>query len=622
MDVTSNERLKAGIRHHQAGRLAQAGQKYNEILQRRPNDANALHLSGVLAGQQGNTDAAIDLIRRAIGVNPKFAEAYRNLGSVLAQKGRFNEAGAAYQKVLEVLPTDCSAHRKLGAAFAANEHFQNAVSAFSKAIEINPSFAEAHHDLGTILAIFNRLDDAIAAHSKAIALKPGFAEAHYSLGNLLSRKGRAGEALAACRRATQLRANFADAYVSIGAIFLHEHRAIDAVEQFRKVFEIDSGQLKILNHIGTALVAQGKFEEAAGYFRRFLEQCPESEFGYGYRNLVSTGRVAAAAGDCQRLAAVLHDLNSPADNRIAAGFALGKLFDDAGRFDDSFSCYSDANALGKQSRAAAGDVYQPDSVQSTVNHLIAVFERGRFGNGRNSGASSELPVFIVGMPRSGTTLIHQIVASHPQAHGIGERTDISEIAMDLNDSELWDDANALSAAAMRHLQRLEAMRTDAARIIDKTPSNVYWLGLIALLFPNARVICCRRDARDTCLSCYFQWFSLGNTFSFDLAHCGFEYLEIERLMNHWIRTLPLKMIEVQYETLVADLEGQSRRLIEFLGLPWDPACVQFHRAQTTVLTSSVWQVRQPIYQSSVGRWRHYQRHLGSLIEALGRTASR
>jgi tetratricopeptide (TPR) repeat protein len=618
--VTSKDRLKAAITHHRAGRLSEAREMYREILRRRPNDANALHLLGVLAGQQGKTDAAIDLVRRAISIKPRFAEAYRNLGSLLAEKAQFNEAAAAYRKVLAVWPTNCPAHRELGARFAANEYFQKAVLAFSKAIHIRPDFAEAHHDLGSILAILNRVDDAISAYSKAIKLKPGFIDAHYSLGNLLSRKGRPDDAVAACRRAAELKPDFADARFSIGEIMLREHRAADAVEHFRKAFEINPEQHPILNRIGNALLAQGKFDEAATYFRRFLEACAESEFGLGYRNLVSTGRVAASPKDCQRLRTHLNDPNTPADNRVAAGFALGKLLDDAGRFDEAFICYAAANSLSKQYRAASGDSYRPDSVHRNNDRLIAAFDRKCFENGRNSGESSELPVFIVGMPRSGTTLVHQIASSHPQVQGIGERMDIAEIATALNNSASWGDIHAIKAAAKRHLQRLRAMNAVASRIIDKTPGNVQGLGLIALLFPAAQVIYCRREARDTCLSCYFQSFLQGHTFSFDLAHCGMEYLEVERLMNHWRRTSPLKMLEVQYEKLVTDLEGQSRRLINFLGLPWDPTCLKFYRADTTVLTASAWQVRQPIYQSSMGRWRNYQRHLGPLLDVLGLTA--
>lgn len=162
------------------------------------------------------------------------------------------------------------------------------------------------------------------------------------------------------------------------------------------------------------------------------------------------------------------------------------------------------------------------------------------------------------------------------------------------------------------------MDPKALRIIDKMPDNLHRLGLIKLLFPSARVILCRRDPRDTCLSCFFQWFGEGNLFAFDLASCGHQHLARDRIADHWRQGRPLRMLEMQYEELVADLEGQSRRLIEFLGLPWDPACLEFHRTQTSIQTASFWQVRQPLYQSSVGRWKHYEKHLGPLIKALNR----
>jgi hypothetical protein len=312
----------------------------------------------------------------------------------------------------------------------------------------------------------------------------------------------------------------------------------------------------------------------------------------------------------------------PAVSRIDAGFALGKALDESGRYDEAFAHYAEANSLVKRFRASVGDRYDPRAVHRLNDQMFEVFTPNYFEQRRGWGEPSELPVFIVGMPRSGTTLVQQIAASHSLVHGAGELGDIADIAKtfggsDVRSAALGWDRDSVKAVAQRHIQRLQALRGNAPRVIDKAPSNVHHLGLIALLFPSARVIFCRRDARDTCLSCYFQWFARGNTFSFDLAHCGHEYLATDRLMNHWRRTLPLAMLDVQYEELVADLEGRSRRLLDFLSLPWEPACLEFHRTETTILTSSSWQVRQPIYQSSVGRWRHYERHLRPLLEVLG-----
>jgi len=206
-------------------------------------------------------------------------------------------------------------------------------------------------------------------------------------------------------------------------------------------------------------------------------------------------------------------------------------------------------------------------------------------------------------------------------HGAGELADIQHIAGSMGGSDAKSAAlgwrrNAVTEAAARHLKRLSGLNASATRIVDKQPGNVLFLGLIPLLFPRARIIICRRDPRDTCLSCYFQNFT-SSLFAFDLAHCGHQQVHVYRLMDHWLRALPVPMLEVQYEEMVGDLDGQSRRLIDFLGLPWDPACLEFHRAKTAVLTFSAWQVRQPIYSRSVGRWRNYERHLGPLFKALG-----
>jgi hypothetical protein len=284
--------------------------------------------------------------------------------------------------------------------------------------------------------------------------------------------------------------------------------------------------------------------------------------------------------------------------------------------------FDKANALLKASRAAQGERFESAGFSRWIDKIISKFSAQCFLERREWGESSELPVFIVGMPRSGTSLLEQIVASHHQVFGAGERKDIGRICLKLGEGnmtavEKWTEQTARKAAK-EHLEHLQLIGGDAARVIDKMPDNVQTLGQIAILFPGARVIFCRRDARDNCLSCYFQWLTdAGNVFTNDLADCGQRYLGIERLIHHWQSVLPIRMLEVHYEELVSDLEGQSRRLIDFLGLPWDSRCLEFHKTKRPVLTASVWQVRQPIYNSSVGRWRHYEKHLGPLRGVLG-----
>ena len=233
------------------------------------------------------------------------------------------------------------------------------------------------------------------------------------------------------------------------------------------------------------------------------------------------------------------------------------------------------------------------------------------------GDDSEVPVFIVGMPRSGTTLVEQIAASHPAVFGAGERDDIGALAGAQFPGGTADlDAVAAGTLARTHLERMRDLAGEALRITDKTPVNFLYLGLIALLFPRARIVHCRREARDVCLSCYFQNFVAGLPWATDLADLGRYHRAYRRIMDHWHQVLPLTILDVDYQDLVAAPEEGSRRIVDFLGLPWDDACLDFHRSRRTVRSAANWQVRRPIYATSVGRWKAYEPWLGPLLDAL------
>jgi hypothetical protein len=242
------------------------------------------------------------------------------------------------------------------------------------------------------------------------------------------------------------------------------------------------------------------------------------------------------------------------------------------------------------------------------------------------GSPSDVPVFIVGMQRSGTTLTEQIAASHPQVYGAGELEHIRRIAGMIKIGRPESTVRQLTSAdslalAGDYLRKVREIGGDALRIVDKMPHNFQYLGLIAILFPKARIIHCTRDPMDNCVSCFTQSFTGHHGYNTDLRQLGLYYREYRRLMDHWRRVLPIPMLEIDYEEMVADQETQSRRLIDFLGLDWDPACLNFHETDRSVQTASRWQVRQPIYKTSVKRWKDYEKHLGPLKKALGELAA-
>ena len=302
-------------------------------------------------------------------------------------------------------------------------------------------------------------------------------------------------------------------------------------------------------------------------------------------------------------------------------YAASELLDKLGRYDEAFAQATGANVLRRPP-------YDPAIHQQTFDRLIAYFTRERITALPRAEHRSQKPVFIVGMPRSGTSLVEQILASHPSIHGAGELDFINRVfagtlsmlSATANDYPACLDRLTVDIAngmAEIYLRPLIALDPGAERITDKLPLNFLHLGLIALLLPDAHVIHCRRDPLDTCLSCYMTEFALANDFKYDLTHAGLFYRLYERLMEHWKSVLDIPILDVDYEQMIAEPEVQSRRLIEFVGLPWDEQCLRFHESKRAVITASTQQVREPIYNSSVQRWRHYEKFLGPLKTALG-----
>jgi len=609
--MTLERQLDSGMSHHQAGRLAEAEAIYRRVLAEQPNNARALHLLGTLAGQCGRFDMAADLIRQVIRLNPDSADAHHNLSLAMRNLGQFDESVAAARRAVRLDPKHADAYLSLGNTLTRMGKLDEAIAAFSKAIECRPRWAMPRLSLGQLFHEQGRFEEARSAFQQVAHFEPNNSDAHNCLAMSLADLQRLHEAAKALDRAAALSPDSALTHEARGTILLRSGHGAKAVDCFRRALEIAPEWPSGWINLGQALRQIGRFTEAADCFRKLHAL----RSGAVQASILMAGVAASAdAAEIGRLTASLNDPQTSIADRAALGFVLGKMLDEADRFDEAFEHYARANSLLLQMRHAAGERYDSDQFAHRVDDLIAAFTPGFFARTRGWGEPSDLPVFIVGMPRSGTSLVEQIASSHPDIFGAGELTDIGDIATSLNLAQCRP--AQVSDAARKHLDRLRVLGGSASRVIDKMPPNVEHLGLIATLFPSARIILCRRDPRDTCLSCFFQRFIAGNLFSFDLTQCGRHHVHTDRLIAHWLKVLPLQILQIQYEDLIGDLEGQSRRIVNFLGLPLNPACLDFHRTERTVQTSSAWQVRQPIYSRSVSRWRNYERHLAPLFQAL------
>ncbi len=410
------------------------------------------------------------------------------------------------------------------------------------------------------------------------------------------------------------------AHESLGQMYLSDGIIERALQSSARSVELAPDQMGHLASRAWVLEAAGQLDEAWEVVQRVVNE------GRYLNHVVRLyARLARRRGLHQRALELVFKVMSsggkPPTEQSSLHLAVAELLEDAGRYDEAFSHAVRGNALRMQQ-------YDPDAHERMVDRVIAYFTRDRMRFLVRATTRSDRPVFVVGMPRSGTSLIEQILASHPEVHGAGELDWMCRIyagALGMLSATEDDYPSCLDrltvdqadGLAQTYLPPMDGLSPSAMRITDKFPLNFLHLGLIAVLLPEARIIHCRRDAMDTCVSCFMTHFSFGNDYKYNLTHLGRFYRDYQRLMAHWKSVLDLRILEVDYESVVENIERESRRMVEFLNLPWNDKCLRFHETKRTVATASVQQVRRPIYHSSVHRCRRYERYLGPLKQALG-----
>ncbi|CAN5213716.1 tetratricopeptide repeat protein [soil metagenome] len=580
-------------------------------------DAEDWHARATDALARRRPAEAEQAARRAIALDPRAAAYHVSLARSLNNQQRLPEALTVLREAVRLNPDDGFARCCLGHVARRLGSLDVAAEAYRAAAELAPDDPRAHRGLGEVC--YARGDHSAAAASlrRALELAPGDLDALYNFGLACHAEGELEQAVAAFRdvlardaRHLDALTNLASAYRTLGAID-------DAEAAFRRALTIDARHPPALAGLAALLDLTGRTTEGI----ELLEaRAPGADAAADIvlcraELLRHAGRAREAQASFERLAA-RDDLSPP--QRTVLEFSLCGILDALGQYDCAFRHAAAAN----QSMPVRFD---SAARRNAVDELIAIFSREAMAALPRSSNRSSLPVFIVGMPRSGTSLVEQIVASHPAVFGAGELRDIGRATRGLGArlGAPWPDCvprltrELLDEQSGAYLSRLADLGAGAARVTDKMWQNFENLGLIELLLTRARVIHCQREPLDTGLSCYFQSFALiGPPFSYGLAHIGAYYREYLRLMRHWRQVSTLELLEIRYEDLVEDPEAHSRRLIEFLDLPWDPACLDFHRNPRIVRTASSRQVREPVFGRSVNRHRHYARFLDPLREAL------
>jgi tetratricopeptide (TPR) repeat protein len=538
-----------------------------------------------MAQSTPDLDLALAQAREKLSQEPQNATAHGQVGSILAALGRHEEARLCLGRSLDINPDDPQMQNNLGATFRATGQNAEALPHFARAVELAPDYADARYNLAVALATLGNYADAIPRYQALLLLAPASPTIQAGLAHALWKAG----------------------------------RTVDAIAMYEKLVATHPQSSVTWSNYGSALVENGRLDDAATAFIRAIELAPHVSANY---RLLYDARPDAITSDyLSTVESLLRTDDGEHDNRIDSNFFFGRIYAAQGQHQRSFRHYLDANA---QRRKTAE--YDEKTTLESFAHIARMFTREFMDARRECSFPSQLPIFIVGMPRSGTTLVEQIIASHPAVFGAGE-LEIFEQAVKAGlaggrtvtpgDME-YATCYQLRDVGGRYVEELHALAPSSERVTDKMPANFRYVGLIHSVLPGARIIHTRRNPIDTCISCFTQFFT-NLPYSYDLAELGRYYRGYERLMAHWRDTLPHDAIlDVQYEDVVDDLETQARRIIAFCGLEWNDACLRFYETQRPVRTASATQVRRPIYRTSVDRGLHYGDLIEPLIDALTR----
>lgn len=688
LKMTLSQAMDLAAKHQAAGKLQQSESILRDILKSSPQYAPAIHLLGVIAHQVGKTEQALKIIADAIKIDPKQGLFYSNYAEMSRLIGNIDDAVAYGKKAVELAPNLSSAHSNLGIAYYDKEDLDNAekcqlralelsptlapalnnmgsikrdrkdkegaVEAYKKVLSFHPHYIEAISNLGATLTEMDKFDEAIPLLLQAIKLNPKYAEAHCNIGAAFFGSEQYDKAFAAYNNAIKLKADYPEAYLGVAKCHQEKHQLDTAELALRKVLKIDpehieaqsllagvlmeggQGQkaeeafkqvLKIkpdhqgaLSGMGTLLMEQGDLKAAEKMFNKALELDAESIVA-----ITSLAQVKKAKkGDFHVEALESFLANKPHLSRkkkMSIHFALGKCYDDMKDADKAFPHFAEGCRLKRSSIDYSATMHT-----QMIQHIKNVFNEDFFKRFNNVGCDSNVPIFVLGMPRSGTTLTEQIIASHPDVYGAGELPEMTRLShLPANGSNAPYPANMAAyakkdfkALGEQYVKSVLERSSNALHVSDKMPANFLYLGLIHTILPNAKIVHIKRNPVDTSLSCFTKIFNRGQSFSYDLKELGEFYCDYVDLMAHWKKVLPAgSFYEVQYEDLVADNENQARALISFCGLSWNDACLESHKTERNIRTASVTQVRQPIYSSSVERWRPYEAYLQPLLDVLG-----
>ncbi|MDH5572962.1 MAG: tetratricopeptide repeat protein [Gammaproteobacteria bacterium] len=672
--------IQEAVQFHQTGQLQEATERYQLVLQIEPDNVDANHLLGVIAAQLGNNSTAFELLSKTIQINPRFAEAHNNLGNILRSMGQLEAAIASFNNAILINQNYAEAYNNTGCILRDTNQLEKAVFYFKRATEINATYTDAHNNLGhaqleagnlndaincfkraiasastyavsynnlgnalkeagrfddaikvymdadriepgnaetynnlaSILCTVGRVDEAIINYRKVISLKPDFVPVYNELGNALKISGQIEEAITSYQKAIELKPDYALAYNNLAVSHIlksHHNRAID---YFRKALAIEPDNVEVLNNLGNVLKETGQVDEGIACYRKALSINPD--FSETWLMLSGAKKYTEYNNDMRTMEELYFKNDLPEKEKVYLAFALGKAYEDLKEYEVAFDYILEANRLKRKT-------YQYSIADEfiTFTKIKKLFSSEFFDRHQNAGRVDSTPIFILGMPRSGTSLVEQILASHPQVFGAGELHYLVNLFNQQGNSKSSESEihpPEFNKLGDEYIKRIRSLAITEKYVTDKMPGNFIFIGFIRAILPNAKIIHCVRDPMDNCWSIFKNHFSSMKSYAYNIEEIGQYYNLYRDLMSHWHTVVPDYVYDIKYEDLVADPELQIKKLIGHCGLHWDEACLSFYDSNRRVATASATQIRQPIYKDSVGLWGFYKTQLAELNSIL------
>jgi len=608
----------SGVCYKAVGQLDTAVKSFEKAIALKPDYTEVNYNLGLTLQELGQLEDAVKCYEKAIATKPDYAEAHNNLGATLKDLGQPDTAVKSFEKAIALKPDYAEAHINLGNALQEFDQLEDAIKCYEKAVAIKPDYAEAHFNLGNSLRMLDQLEDAIKCYEKAVALKPDYAEAHNNLGATLNDLGQPDVAVKSFEKAIATKPDYAEAHYNLGNSLRILGQLQVAINCYKKAIAIKSGYSEANNNLGIALMEFGQQDAAVKCYEKAVAIKPG--YAEAHRNLSALKKYTKDDPQITQMQSLISTSDLSQLDRMNLCFALAKVYEDLGKQDELFKFLHEGNRLRKEDLSYSLDKDQKlfTSCRNLFGSLPSAIE-----NSLSYETSAIQPIFIVGMPRSGTSLVEQIIASHHAVHGAGELSTLSELSYPIiNDYSNYYDTNSLLKKAFfsirqQYLDSLSSFNVSENIITDKMPLNFRYIGFILSAFPEAKIIHLKRDAMATCWSIYKHYFqSRGNGFSYNLEDlAGFYDMYID-LMAFWHQLYSDKIYDLCYEDLTTNQEEETRKLLAYCELDWDENCLNFHTTKRAVKTASALQVRQKMYQGSSKVWKQHEAYLEPLTKAL------